>query len=246
VTEISKRRESTVALLAARPKTIRVYNYEAVGPNLITMAIEGGTDFKFAKPTDAYERIEETDLLFIDNEHTYERTKLYLEKLAPSVRRFIILHDTTYHGGFGNTRGENGDQGLMPAIAEYLSQNREWSVVYQTQEEYGLTVLGRLDEDKPTLPPLTEEAKNLASSLWKVVKDYAKGNDLEVGKEEYEARIERCTLCEQRVNDRCASCGCFINEKARIASYPEEAKVFCPLVRWPDPKQYGRSDSCPS
>jgi hypothetical protein len=242
VTEISERLESTVGLLAGRPKQMRSFNSEPASNQVRGFASDAGTSLVVDhRPTEAYGKIEETDFLFVDNEHTYERTKLHLENLAPSVRRFIAFHDTDYYGGFGTTRGKNGDQGLMPAIGEYLSTHREWSVIYQSHDEYGLTVIGRLDVDKPKLPPVTDEAKNLASAIWKVAKDYVKGNELQVEAKEYEARLAVCTTCDQRVNDRCASCGCFINEKAKIASFPDEVKVFCPLVRWPFPEQFGRS-----
>jgi len=232
VSEISKRRESTVAFLAATPKFIRSYNSEPVPPNLIVMAIEKGTDFKFARPVDGYDKIDETDLLFIDNEHTYNRTKAYLEKLAPSVKRFIIFHDTIYH----REQGEDGGPGLWPAIREYLTTHPEWSVIYHTKEEYGLTVIGRDKQDKPKLPNILKEAVNLT----KAVAAYTASGFDDVSKEQYEERLGICSMCTFRVDERCSKCGCFLtNEAAKEHGIPKGRAVMrvmdCPENFWPIP-----------
>ncbi|MCA9112428.1 MAG: hypothetical protein KDA52_20905, partial [Planctomycetaceae bacterium] len=45
-------------------------------------------------------------------------------------------------------------------------------------------------------------------------------------RETLEARLEVCTLCEHRNEDRCTVCGCYLAEKAAWRSSE------CPLGKW--------------
>ena len=215
VTEISHRREGTIAFLAARPKFIKSYNLEPASPQLSKLAKEAGVSLDIQAPADGYVKIEPTDLLFIDDVETYERTKQHLERLSGSVSRYIVFHDTIFAPP------------MMQAIREFLFVNRQWSVIYHTVEEHGLTVLGCRDEDKPKLPPFTDELKNVTRSIWKAATNYVKGGQTNVEPEVYEKRLSICATCTQRVNDRCAACGCRIELKASLAT------DTCPLLYWP-------------
>ena len=50
--------------------------------------------------------------------------------------RRISLHDTQIFG----EQGEDGGPGLLPALRRFLREHPEWSVVYHTQANHGLTV----------------------------------------------------------------------------------------------------------
>ncbi len=65
--------------------------------------------------------------------------------MPPRVTRYIALGGTA---GNGN-RGEDGGPGLVDAIKTFVDANPEWFVASHTNEQYGLTVLGRLPEDRP-------------------------------------------------------------------------------------------------
>lgn len=83
--------------------------------------------------------IEKTDFLFIDSYHTYDQLKAELNLHAKNANKWVGFHDTYYWG----VNGENGTQGLMFAINEFLEENKEWSVCYSTEINNGLTIIER-------------------------------------------------------------------------------------------------------
>jgi len=83
--------------------------------------------------------IDETDLLFIDTLHTYKQCKEEL-KFANKVKKYIVLHDTVLFGQIG----EDNEFGLLTAIAEFLLNNREWTIKEHYTNNNGLTVLERI------------------------------------------------------------------------------------------------------
>lgn len=245
VTEFSKRRESTVGLLAGYPSTVISYNLEddplhkvlhetveRQGGRRSTRAGEGDRQIKtFTQTIGAHAlsvpEIEETDLLFIDSVHSAERLWTELEKHGERVKRYLVLRGT---GAFGE-KAEGADApGLLYAIRRWMKEHPEWSVVHHSTEEYGLTVLSRDDRDKPKLPGKIQMAANFA----KAVKDHVADGLQKVEPAQLEARLEICTMCDQRKDDRCAACGCFLSAKAAMRS------SFCPLGKWEqveEPKQ---------
>ncbi len=66
-------------------------------------------------------------------------------------------------------------------------------------------------------------AANFAKAVAGHVADGAKKVELDV----LERRLEICSLCDQRTDDRCAVCGCYLAEKASWRSSD------CPLGKWP-------------
>lgn len=102
----------------------------------------------------------EPDLLFLDLRHSAESVKSELSKYAPSVGRYIIFHDTVIHG----QHGDDGGKGMLYGLRDFLRDNPEWFVAWHNHQQYGLTVLGRLPEDKPQepirpWPPMDGEGK---------------------------------------------------------------------------------------
>lgn len=230
VTEFGHRHNvSSVALLAGQPKTMRVHT---AGHDATLTALEkraGQTDFKVVRGDHLAQDIEPTDLLFIDTRHTADQLYAELSRHVASVRRFIAMHDTAIFG----ERGEDGGPGLLPAMRRFLRESPQWSVVYHTQANNGLTVLGRLAEDKPSLPSLPRMAWNYAKAL---------ATHLAAGKPAapeplIDARLDVCATCEQRTDgNRCSVCGCYLDEgpggRDGKALWLESE---CPLGKWPDP-----------
>lgn len=222
VTEFTKRRESTIAFLAGRPKIVRSFQQErdrAVN-RATAWAIKDGVDVSVEHKNSRQVPMlaEETDLLFIDEEHTGTRLLQQLEAYASRVTRFIVLHDTYLHG----EKGQDGGPGLLTALRKWMRDNPKWSVISHTNDEYGLTVIGCRDEDKPKLPPATTMAGNLGKALVGFVSD---GGQLATA-EELERRLLVCSTCEHRRNTRCAVCGCFLDAKAKMRAQE------CPLGYW--------------
>jgi len=139
---------STWAFLAANPKRMISFDLEypnVYGGNLpeLMQAIEE-TDIRywFQKANDLEIEIEETDLLFIDTLHTYEQLRQELFLHGNKSRKYIIFHDTYTFG----LVGQDGQKGLLPAIAEFLQSNPQWIVIEDLKNNNGLMVLGKVDQ----------------------------------------------------------------------------------------------------
>lgn len=221
VTEFGMRRGvSTVSLLAGQPKRFVTYdlNRDKMADALKTR--QGACEFEFRQGNSLTADIEETDLLFIDTRHTAEHVYQEITRHAPKVRRWMAFHDTVIFG----ERGEDGGPGLLPAMRRWMKENPEWSVIYHSQANNGLTVLSRRPEDKPKLPSLARMAWNLTKTMAAHVANGAKT----ATEEQANARLDICTTCEHRTEDRCSVCGCYVSAKASLDVSE------CPLGKWPE------------
>lgn len=209
---------STVALLAGQPKRLVSYAVDGSFGRTLTER-QREAEFEARRGDSLTADLEETDLLFLDTRHTADQFYAELQRLSPKVRRWIVRHDTQIYG----EHGDDGGPGLLAALRQFLKENPAWSVVYHTQANHGLTVIGRDEQDKPKLPGKITMAANFAKAVTSHVADGGKKVDATA----LEARLEICTLCGQRSDDRCAVCGCFLAEKAAWRSSD------CPLGKWP-------------
>ena len=125
---------STWAWLASRAKTVRCFDIQNVSNNLkfhYESAKETKKDFTFTCVDTAADKldIEETDLLFIDTNHTYEQCSKELKIHGHKVRKYLVFHDTTLCPD------------LNKAIDEFLKDNLNWKVKEIFTHNNGLTVL---------------------------------------------------------------------------------------------------------
>jgi len=230
VTEFGKRRGvSTVGLLAGQPKQLVTYDLVPDRIDAVLTKCRGETQFTFRRQDVLEAEIDSTDMLFIDTKHTAGQLAAELARHAEKVRRWIVLHDTTIFG----FRGEDGGPGLLVALRRYLREHPEWSVIYHVTNNHGLTVISRAAEDKPKPPGPVELAANFGRALAEHVRKGAR----EASRELLQARLEACTLCDQRTGERCSVCGCPIVAKA---SWREQD---CDLARWPEPETIGDHDT---
>ena len=209
---------STVALLAGQPKRLISYDFNQDPIAEVLKRQQGDTEFSFVQGDSLSVQIEPCDLLFIDTRHTADQLTQELQRHAGKVRRRIVLHDTQIFG----ERGEDGGPGLLPALRRFLKEQPEWSVVSHTQTNHGLTVISRDPADKPKLPGAVKMAANFSKALAAHVADGLQKTDTA----DLQQRLEICSLCDQRTNDRCSVCGCFLAEKAAWRSSE------CPLGKW--------------
>ena len=72
------------------------------------------------------------------------------------------------------------------------------------------------------MPGTIKMAANFGKSLAAHVADGLQ----KVEAPELQRRLEICTLCDQRNDDRCSVCGCYLSEKASWRSSE------CPLGKW--------------
>jgi len=220
VTAITKRREDAVAWVAAGCESVIAYCTE---PDPLHERLgqlrPGVLEVKNLRSVDVPE-IEETDLLYIDSQHTMKDLLRELNAHYDKVTRFIVVRGSQTNG----ERGEDGGLGLLPALRRFMKENRELSVIDQRQQQYGMTILSKLPQDRPKLPDKLKMISNFTQAVAKHVITGAK----QVTAEQLEARLDVCMVCPHRNERRCAVCGCFVAQKAKM----KEAE--CPIGKWYD------------
>ena len=209
---------STVALLAGQPRQMISYDLHQDPVAELLKSRQGATAFSFVQGDSLSVDIEPCDLLFIDTRHTAAQLTAELERHARNVRRRIVLHDTQIFG----ERGEDGGPGLLVALRAFLKAHPDSLVIYHTPVNHGLTVISRDKADKPALPGRITMAANLARAVAAHVADGLQKADAP----ELQRRLETCSVCELRNDDRCTVCGCYLAEKASWRSSE------CPLGKW--------------
>lgn len=130
---------STTALLAAQPSTlvcVDISHTSWVKDIFPGIAEKAEVNLKLVDGDSRDTEIEETDLLFIDTQHTADHLTAELQNTLGKVRKFIIIHDTETFG----TQGEDGGEGLKYVIAEFCASNN-WVVLEEFTNNHGLVVL---------------------------------------------------------------------------------------------------------
>jgi uncharacterized protein (UPF0128 family) len=145
---------STWALLSAKPKEIVCYdiltgldmNIFNSNLNEITNAAnEIGVKLNFYKEDVLNVEIEETDLLFIDTYHEYNQIKNELKLHGNKAKKYLLFHDTTTFGQFGETFKQENTIGIWPAIEEFLEENKHWQICEKLENNNGFTILKRVN-----------------------------------------------------------------------------------------------------
>lgn len=222
VTDLSIRQESFIALVASKAPTIVSYSNEH---NPLT---DRCADLREMKRIPALPHnitdIAPTDLLFLNTTHNYDQVYKELTTLSPKVNHYIVLHNTQIYGEMGEgSTNEKPVPGILVAARQFMREHPEWGVIYHSIEQYGLTVLSRIAEDKHQLPGKLTMIANFTKALAEHVADGSEKAPTEV----VEDRLNICAGCPHRNEDRCGVCGCFINTKATWKS------AACPLGYWP-------------
>ena len=129
---------STWAFLAGMPKrmvSIDLLLPKECGGDLAEVykgAKEIEVAFSFILGNDLDIELEETDLLFIDTEHTYDQLKQELFLFHSKAKKYIIIHDTAIFEDI-----------LMPAVNDFLKVHKNWKVKEKLTNNNGLLVLDR-------------------------------------------------------------------------------------------------------
>lgn len=120
----------------------------------VSKAMKVYPKWQFIKADSTKIEIEQTDLLFIDTLHIYSQLKKELNLHANKVNKYIVLHDTFTYG----FKDEPVDwqtpeimanylletkTGLVPALTEFLNENKDWYIFKEYINNNGLTVLKR-------------------------------------------------------------------------------------------------------
>lgn len=228
VVDISLRQESFIALAASKAKRVFSYSNEFLFPAQKVLDLKGKDASRLRIDPATVIDIPPCDLLFLNTRHTADQVYRELRFFSPIVKRYIVLHNTQIYGERGEGHSDQAQvAGILVAVRKFLRDNPVWSVVYHTQDQYGLTVLSCKQEDKKRLPSAFKMVTNFAKASAEHLANGLKKVDLPV----LEARMDVCAGCEQRVDDRCSVCGCFIHEKASWRSSE------CPLGLWTTPTE---------
>lgn len=125
---------STTAFLAAKPNVLHSYDLHFDHPNLSYVSASEYWPSKWSRhEIDTLQaEIEETDLLFIDTEHTYNQVIGELTLHGNKARKFIVLHDIVSFPC------------IVPAIREWLHSRPEWIVREWSTVQSGMAVLERV------------------------------------------------------------------------------------------------------
>jgi hypothetical protein len=150
-TEFGVRRPtSTYAFLAAKPKRLVSYDlgrYDEEVSEVEQLCTKSGQDFKFIQANVLEVEIEQTDFLLIDTYHTFTHLTNELRIHAHKVNKFIAFHDTQTHRYVaqdwypGIPDHMNCNQGIYPAIENFLRDNPEWKIYKEFDFNNGMIII---------------------------------------------------------------------------------------------------------
>ena len=92
-----------------------------------------GITFKFYEADTLTIDIPEVDMLFIDTLHEYGQLKGELAKHGDKAKKYLVFHDTV-----------SCEDELMPAINEFLKENKKWKIKEHYTFNNGVLVLARV------------------------------------------------------------------------------------------------------
>lgn len=215
-----------LSLAAGRPKVLRSI-CPGVKPEWVTLKqLLTETDFAGLIGDSLGAKVVPSDLLFIDTFHKADRLLAELRRWAPVCRGRIVVHCTTTYG----EKGDDGSPGVLVAIRKFVRENPQWSVIEHFPGNHGLTVLSLEPSDKKPLPSGLKMAWNYGKAL---ATHIATGRKM-LPLDQVEARLDVCATCDQRTNNRCSACGCYLDKGPKGEEGKAEwADSECPLGRWP-------------
>jgi hypothetical protein len=148
VTEFGVRgANSSYGIMNGNPKSLISYDIENVraAKDVSIVAKDNNIDYKFIVADTKNITIQQTDLLFIDTEHTYKQLYIELTKHSKMVNKYIIMHDTETFGKNDRVKTDFDKTGLTNAISDFLNteDGKNWNIVEHFKNNNGLTILQR-------------------------------------------------------------------------------------------------------
>ena len=116
---------STLSFLAAHPDTLVSYDIkrQKIVDQIEKLASEEHLCFVFKLDDSRLVTIDETDLLYIDTEHTYEQLKIELFRHGNVVQKYIVLHDTAAFPEMWKAIEEFLEQGFFQVKEVFTNNN---------------------------------------------------------------------------------------------------------------------------
>jgi hypothetical protein len=128
--------QSTTAFLAAKPNKFVSYDIkiDSSVQLLVDLSIQENINFYYILHSSNTAEIENTDLLFIDSEHSEENTLKELANTLNKINKYIIFHDSLWANPPGPC--------VRTAIDLFLKENKNWKIIEELNDSYGLLVMG--------------------------------------------------------------------------------------------------------
>jgi len=124
---------STWGWIASNPKKLICYDINPCPvKNAVDTCANLGIDFIFHVADTRIIEIEETDLLFIDTEHTYDQIQKELELHGNKARKFIVFHDTAWA------------HDMNRAIKEFMEANPHWVNEEEVMNNHGFKIIKKI------------------------------------------------------------------------------------------------------
>lgn len=153
VTEFGSRFGASTRAFLKAPVALRAYDLQIHGPlrALFEQAEMAGKDAKYIQGNTLEITIEPTDMIFIDTWHSQEQLRAELKIHGNVPSKYLVFHDTHTYG----VRDEQTDwhvnpdrkampnQGLLPAIIDFVIENPHWYFKRHKSNNNGLTILER-------------------------------------------------------------------------------------------------------
>lgn len=167
IVDVSRRRESSLLFALQNPDELTTYSFEEK-PWPIH---EQNKEYKIVySPKYSHPSIPECDLLFFKCPHQYNTIFEDLRQWAPKIKRFFAIHDTESNGELW-VAGDNRP-GTLTGLEDFLNENPNWFVYSHSKRQWGLTVLGCQEQDRPAevIYPIAPRA-GVGTELKKIFSD---------------------------------------------------------------------------
>lgn len=157
-----------------------------------------------------------------------DRLLLLFRPNDPQAAEMVILRDAT-------GKPVKALPGVLPTVRSLIHKYPEWSAIETRIAKEGYLYLSKLDSDRKTIKPglLTQAITFAKAKLDLLIKDGGKY----LTEEQAQPRIDLCTLCEARSDNRCSECGCPLfsakgPEGELLPGKVYHASQMCPVGRW--------------
>lgn len=153
VTEMGSRFGASTKAFLKAPVSLRAYDLDIHKPlmDLFKIARTVGKDVEYLKGNTLEILIDPTDMIFIDTWHSQQQLRDELKLHGNAARKYLAFHDTHTYGvrdeqkdwAANPNRKAMANQGLLPAIIDFLIMNPQWQFKMHKSNNNGLTVLER-------------------------------------------------------------------------------------------------------
>lgn len=141
-----RKANSTVAFMSGVKNKLISYDIEISDEidQLQKMKLPCQWEFRLQNTADPNHVIEETDMLFIDTDHTYKQVLNELMIHGDQATKMIGFHDTAKYG----IKDYNGNVGINKAIYNFVTNlsKKNWKVLYNSLECNGLFIMSTTNE----------------------------------------------------------------------------------------------------